>query len=128
MAVACAVFIDPCRCNSALKQCVSNSSVATCRSSGDCATGFFCDSGSSTCAAVTPLGGACKVTGDWNGVCANGGYCYNNSRYDLFTGGEMPGVCVAPNTMATGTVAWGPLADYAWSYAATWGFKLCASG
>jgi hypothetical protein len=60
-------------------------------------------------------------------MCANGGACYNNTKWDPSTG-DLWGTCVAPNTLATGTVAWGPISDMSWFYSAYWGMQLCASG
>ena len=118
----------PLMCNTAIKQCVVNASVATCLQDSECADGFFCSRDSGSCAAMTPIGGTCGVTGDWKGKCYGQGVCYNNTYVSPFTQGQVNGTCVPPNSLATGTVAYAPLGDYVWFYPSYYGFQLCATG
>lgn len=118
--------LAPLMCNTVLKQCVINASVAVCQVDADCADRFYCRSGS--CTAMTPLGGVCTVIGTSPGRCYGGGICFNGAYVDPFSSATVNGTCVAPNTLSTGTIAYYPYADYYWWAAGFGGSALCASG
>ena len=122
------------RCNTALKQCISNSSVMTCYNDGDCADGFFCPySGSSRmCVPTIPLGGACDALSTWSSSwsrCYGNSICFNNTLLAPGFNGQLNGTCTARNSLPTGTVAFAPLAtSSSWSYVTEMGMLLCATG